>query len=125
MAKSFGPAARRFCAAAKKDFGFDGSAAAYGQSMNDERPSDFELLQRFARHGDQGAFAGVVRQHVDLVFATARRKVEDQGAAEEVAQNVFAALVKKAWQCAPDDSLPAWLYPTSAPRCCGNTPPAG
>ena len=33
--------------------------------------------------------------------------------AEEVAQNVFAALARKAWQFAPDDSLPAWLYRTT------------
>src|SRR5581483_6385649 len=75
-----------------------------------ERQSDFELLQCFARHGEQRAFTELVRRHLNLVYATAFRKVQDQGAAEEVAQNVFAALVKKAWQFAPDDSLPAWLY---------------
>ncbi len=51
-----------------------------------------------------------MRRHLNLVYATAFRKLQDQGGAEEVAQNVFAALVKKAWQFAPDDSLPAWLY---------------
>ena len=75
-----------------------------------ERQSDFELLQRFTRQGDQPAFADLVRRHVNLVYATALRKLEDPGAAEEVAQNVFSALVKKGWQFAPDDSLPAWLY---------------
>jgi hypothetical protein len=75
-----------------------------------ERQSDFELLREFARHGDQTAFANVVRRHLDLVYATALRKVEDPGATEEVAQNVFGALGRKAWQFAPDDSLPAWLY---------------
>ena len=33
--------------------------------------------------------------------------------AREVAQNVFAALARKAWRFAPDDSLPAWLYRTA------------
>src|SRR5215510_4423002 len=75
-----------------------------------ERRQDFELLQRFTRHGEQSAFAGVVRRHLDLVFATALRKVEDTGAAQEVAQNVFAVLARKAWQFASDDSLPAWLH---------------
>ena len=42
----------------------------------------------------------------DSAFA----KVNDAGAAEEVAQNVFAALARKAWSFAPDDSVPAWLY---------------
>src|SRR6266478_9212324 len=77
--------------------------------MSDRR-QDFELLQRFTRDGEQSAFADVVRRHLDLVFATALRKVEDSGVAEEVAQNVFLVLARKAWQFAPDDSLPAWLY---------------
>ena len=78
-----------------------------------ERRLDFELLQRFARQADQSAFAEVVRRHLDLVFATALRKTGDHGAAQEVAQNVFAALARKAWQFAPDDSLPAWLHKTA------------
>jgi RNA polymerase sigma factor (sigma-70 family) len=75
-----------------------------------ERRQDFDLLQRFTREGEQSAFADVVRRHLDLVFATALRAVEDPGAAQEVAQNVFTALVRKAWRFAPDDSLPAWLH---------------
>jgi RNA polymerase sigma factor (sigma-70 family) len=78
-----------------------------------ERRRDFEQLQRFARHGEQSAFADVVRQHIDLVFGTALRKLEDPGAAQEVAQNVFTALAHKAWRFAPDDSLPAWLHKTA------------
>src|SRR5437667_10094300 len=74
------------------------------------RQTDFDLLRRFVRQGDQAAFAAVVRRHPDLVYATALRKAEDEGAAQEISQNVFAALARKAWQFAPDDSLPAWLY---------------
>ena len=77
--------------------------------MSDRR-QDFELLQRFRCDGEQSAFADLVRRHLDLVFATALRNVEDSGAAQEVAQNVFAVLARKAWQFAPDDSLPAWLH---------------
>ncbi len=75
-----------------------------------ERRQDFELLRRYARDGEQSAFTDVVRRHMDLVFATALRKVEDPGAAQEVAQQVFTALARKAWRFAPDDSLPAWLH---------------
>jgi len=82
-----------------------------------ERRQDFELLQRFARHGEQSAFADVVRRHLDLVFGTALRKVEDASAAQEVAQNVFAALARKAWHFAPDDSVPAWLHKTALLEC--------
>src|SRR6266853_1743840 len=78
-----------------------------------DRCQDFELLQRFTRHGEQSAFADLVRRHLDLVFGTALRKVEDPGAAQEVAQNVFTVLARKAWRFAPDDSLPAWLHRTA------------
>jgi RNA polymerase sigma factor (sigma-70 family) len=78
-----------------------------------ERRTDFELLREFVRKGDQTAFADLVRRHLDLVYATALRKVEDAGAAQEVAQNVFSALARKAWRFASDDSLPAWLYKTT------------
>lgn len=75
-----------------------------------ERQSDFEWLQQFARAGSQQAFRELVRRHIDLVHATALRKVGDAGGAQEIAQNVFAALARKAWHFAPDDSLPAWLH---------------
>jgi RNA polymerase sigma factor (sigma-70 family) len=78
-----------------------------------ERRQDFELLQRFTRHAEQTAFSDVVRRHLDLVFATALRKVGDAGGAQEISQNVFTALARKAWQFAPDDSLPAWLHKTA------------
>ncbi|MBI3850381.1 MAG: sigma-70 family RNA polymerase sigma factor [Verrucomicrobia bacterium] len=75
--------------------------------------ADFELLQAFSRQGDQPAFATLTRRHLDLVYATALRKVTDGGAAEEICQNVFGALARKAWQFAPDDSLPSWLHRTT------------
>jgi RNA polymerase sigma factor (sigma-70 family) len=78
-----------------------------------ERQCDFALLREFTRDGRQGAFTTLVRRHLDLVYATALRKVDDAGGAEEIAQNVFSALARKAWQFAPDDSLPAWLHKTA------------
>ncbi len=78
-----------------------------------EARKDIELLQAFVRNGDQSAFGDIVRRHIDLVYATALRKVEDNGAAEEVSQNVFSTLARKAWRFAPDDSLAAWLYKTT------------
>src|SRR5207253_1910521 len=78
-----------------------------------DRQNDFELLQDFAHRGDQQAFASLVRRHLDLVYATALRKATDTEAAQEISQNVFTALARKAWQFASDDSLPAWLYKTT------------
>ena len=70
---------------------------------------DVDLLRAFARHGTEPAFTAVVRRHLDLVYGTAVRKLSDATAAEEVTQDVFAALARNAWQFAPDDSVPAWL----------------
>ena len=78
-----------------------------------ERQSDFEWLQQFARAGNQNAFRDIVGRHINLVFATALHKAGDAGGAEEISQNVFGILARKAWQFAPDDSLPAWLHKTT------------
>ncbi len=78
-----------------------------------EPQSDFEWLQQFTRTGNQGAFRDLVRRHIDLVFATAQHKVGDAGGAQEISQNVFSILARKAWQFAADDSLPAWLHKTT------------
>ena len=80
--------------------------------MNEPR-SDFEWLQQFALAGNQNAFRELVRRHIELVFATALHKLGDAGVAEEISQNVFGVLARKAWQFAPDDSLPAWLHKTT------------
>jgi RNA polymerase sigma factor (sigma-70 family) len=80
--------------------------------MNEDR-ADFELLRDFARNGDQPAFSTLVRRHLNLVFGSAARKAGDHGGAEEISQNVFGALARKAWRFAPDDSLPAWLHQTT------------
>lgn len=81
--------------------------------MMTERQKDFELLHEFARRGNQDAFATLVRRHLDLVYATALRKAADAASAQEISQNVFSALARKAWQFARDDSVPAWLYKTT------------
>ncbi|HSU54273.1 MAG TPA: sigma-70 family RNA polymerase sigma factor, partial [Candidatus Dormibacteraeota bacterium] len=78
-----------------------------------ERRSDFELLRDFGRDDGEAAFANLVRRHLNLVYSTALRKTEDAGGAEEIAQNVFTILARKAWQFGPDDSLTAWLYKTT------------
>ena len=62
--------------------------------MNEGR-TDFELLRDFLRKGDQGAFTALVGRHLDLVYGTAMRKIEDHTGAEEVSQNVFAILARK------------------------------
>jgi len=45
------------------------------------------LIAEFNAAAAEEAFAALVRQHVNLVFATALRQVGDAGAAEEITQN--------------------------------------
>ena len=96
----------------KESFRIPTRSGSFPGEMSEER-SDSALLVAYARNGEEGAFHQLVRRHLDLVYATALRKVTDAPAAEEIAQNVFHALARKAACFAPEDSLPAWLHRTA------------
>jgi len=51
--------------------------------------NNLELLQAWATHHDEAAFAELVRRHLPLVHASARRQVRDLAVAQEVCQAVF------------------------------------
>lgn len=71
---------------------------------------DAELLRRYVRKDDQDAFAELVRRHVGLVFGAALRVLGDRAGAEDVSQEVFLALARKAaWLC-QSGSLAGWLH---------------
>lgn len=71
---------------------------------------DLDLLERYTLHGDEAAFAEIVRRHLNLVHSAALRQVHSAHLAEEVAQTVFLRLAQRARQLAPDSILGAWLY---------------
>jgi RNA polymerase sigma factor (sigma-70 family) len=74
---------------------------------------DDQLIAEFnARHSEE-AFAALVRQHVNLVFATALRQVGDAGAAEEITQNVFVALAQAAGKLGSHPTIAGWLHRTA------------
>ena len=74
-------------------------------------PEDADLLRRFHFERSQGAFAELVRRHLDMVYATALRRVGgDRQLAEDVAQMVFSDLVRKAPSLAGRAQLGGWLY---------------
>src|SRR2546422_5817245 len=75
--------------------------------------SDQQLLREYVDGGSERAFQSLVQQHVDLVYSTAPRQLGDAGLAEEVTQNVFVALARKAPFLARDASLAAWLHKTT------------
>lgn len=65
-----------------------------------------------ARRSEE-AFAALVRQHINLVFATALRQVGDRGAAEEITQNVFVALAQSSDKLKSHPTIAGWLYRTT------------
>lgn len=72
--------------------------------------TDRELLRRFVEDGGEGVFAELVRRHSGLVFSTALRRSGSRELAQEAAQNVFAALARKAARLEVAGSLAPWLH---------------
>ena len=70
---------------------------------------DHQLIAEFNAQRSEDAFAALVRQHVNLVFATALRQVGDAGAAEEITQNVFVALAQAAGKLGSHPTIAGWL----------------
>src|SRR6266436_5428346 len=54
--------------------------------------SDFELLQAYARRGDEEAFTELVNRHINLVYSAAMRQAHDPQTASETTQSVFIIL---------------------------------
>ena len=71
---------------------------------------DRDLLDRFARHGDQQAFAALVRRHGPPVLGVCRRVLRDPHAAEDAFQATFLVLARKAHAIAQPEALGSWLY---------------
>lgn len=76
-------------------------------------PTDHQLLREFADAGDESAFGRLVDRHLPLVFSAARRKLGDAALAQDVSQQVFTLLARKARELRPEIILAGWLYRTS------------
>ncbi len=75
--------------------------------------NDSELLQAWANRRDEAAFAELVRRHLDLVRASARRQVGASPLAEDVTQAVFLVLARKAGSLGDKVVLSGWLFRTT------------
>src|SRR5581483_1582085 len=73
-------------------------------------PTDGDLLQCFARHRDEAAFAELVARHGRLVLGAALRHLPDRHTAEDVVQATFLALARSAARLGRPPSLVNWLY---------------
>ena len=73
--------------------------------------TDAELLQRYARDREEGAFSELVGRHFAVVYAAAHRRGHGRAdLAEEAAQQVFCDLARKSATLMHHDSLIGWLY---------------
>jgi len=79
-------------------------------------PSDLQHLQRYATTGDAHAFRELVQAHGAMVHATALRVTRDAAAAQDVAQETFLELARKAGGIT--QSVAAWLHRVSWNRAC-------
>src|SRR5438477_3431495 len=77
-------------------------------------PSDAELLQRYGQSGQHADLAPLVQRYVDLVYSAARRQLGDAHDAQDVVQQVFVILLRKAHKLRPQTLLAPWLLKVTA-----------
>lgn len=73
---------------------------------------DWDLIRAW-QGGAQEAFTELVRRHLPLVHAAARRQLPDAHLADDVAQAVFLLLARKASSLPTSTVLPGWLFNTT------------
>jgi RNA polymerase sigma factor (sigma-70 family) len=71
---------------------------------------DHTLLSRFAKAKDERAFTELVRRHLDMVYGVCLRRTGNRPLAEELVQNVFASLARKAGSLKPEVLVVGWLH---------------
>ncbi len=62
----------------------------------DSKRSDGALLEAFVTRSDENAFRQLVDRYLDMVSGVALRRTGDHRLAEEIAQNIFIVLARKA-----------------------------
>src|ERR1043166_1556551 len=74
---------------------------------------DLQLLREYAAGRSERAFTELVNRHMDFVYSTARRVVNESQLAEDITQLVFIRLAHKAGSLRTGTILPGWLYRTT------------
>jgi RNA polymerase sigma factor (sigma-70 family) len=80
-----------------------------------DRPTatDRELLCRFLRENDQGAFETLVKRHTSMVLGVCRRALPTVQDAEDACQATFLVLANRAKDGRWQESVANWLYTTA------------
>jgi DNA-directed RNA polymerase specialized sigma24 family protein len=72
--------------------------------------SDGQLLERFAAHREEGAFAALMDRHGPMVLAVCRGVLRNGHDAEDVFQATFLVLVRRAGSVHKRESVGSWLH---------------
>ncbi len=81
--------------------------------LDESTRTDGELLRLFAECRDEGAFATLVKRHLNLVSGVCRRSLSNHHDAEDACQAVFYLLAQKAGDQCWHPSIANWLYSTA------------
>jgi RNA polymerase sigma factor (sigma-70 family) len=79
-------------------------AEPYGQL------TDGQLLERFAAHRDERAFAELLKRHGGLVYAVCRNILRHEHDAEDAFQGTFLVLARRAGAIQEAKAVGSWLY---------------
>ena len=72
--------------------------------------TDTELLKRFVQNHDEAAFTTLVQRHGAMVLGVCRRVLHNEQDSEDVFQDTFLTLVRKATSIRNSASIANWLY---------------
>src|SRR5256885_7536941 len=78
---------------------------------------DYQLLREYARERSERAFAEIVDRYAGIVYWAAMRQTRNRHSAEDITQQVFAILARKAEQVSGVKVLSAWLLTTTRYVC--------
>jgi RNA polymerase sigma factor (sigma-70 family) len=79
-------------------------------ARKDRDEPDHQLLERFALHRAEAAFAALLRRHGPMVLRVSRSVLRDLHDAEDVFQAAFLLLAQKAGSIHRRESVSSWLY---------------
>ena len=74
---------------------------------------DDKLLREFLEDHSEEAFCDLVGRHADLVARVVHKRVSQPEAAQEIVQNVFALLARKASKLIKHPTITGWLIKTA------------